>query len=174
MQRYNCPAVDVSELQNKTLVSCVETGDEISFVCTDGSEYLMYHEQDCCESVGIEDITGLLSDLIGAPLVMAEEVSSEDTTEDEGSECDESCTWTFYKFGTIKGYVTIRWLGTSNGYYSESVSFIQTAQPTNDEGTLNQIRERFNRGLTPEDIQKELGLTSAELLEIIKIQLDRE
>jgi hypothetical protein len=51
-------------------------------------------------------------------LVEAEEVSDYEG-ENTG---DESFTWTFYKFATRKGFVTVRWYGSSNGYYSEGVS----------------------------------------------------
>ena len=91
--------------------------DELYFKFKNGDEYQMYHNQDCCERVYIEDIEGDLDDLIGVPLLVAEEVSSENTS------ASESGTWTFYKFATIKGHVTIRWYGSSNGYYSEKVKF---------------------------------------------------
>ena len=83
--------------------------------------FRFYHEQDCCESVSIEDIVGDISDLIGSEILMAEEVSGcipEGFVESEY----EAHEWTFYKFATIKGYVDVRWFGTSNGYYSTAVS----------------------------------------------------
>jgi hypothetical protein len=93
--------------------------DCLTFKQENGDSYMFYHMQDCCESVYIEDICGDLRDLEGSPILKAEEVSS------KNSDCDdfESTTWTFYKFSTIKGLVTVRWLGRSNGYYSESVDF---------------------------------------------------
>lgn len=116
---------EFSELLGKTL-SNVENvnNEELIFTLDSGERYRLYHSQDCCESVSIEDIIGELSDLIGSPLTMAEEVSQSEPPEGEAAkEYDESFTWTFYKLATVKGYVTVRWYGTSNGYYSESVDF---------------------------------------------------
>lgn len=93
--------------------------EEIEFTMKNGKKYLFYHEQDCCEDVYIEDIAGKLEDLIGEPITMAHSCSEVDYLPKNGN----SGTWTFYKFATIKGYVTIRWYGESNGYYSESVDF---------------------------------------------------
>jgi hypothetical protein len=113
---------NVNELIGKTINKIDKNeNEELIFYTDDNKIYRMYHEQDCCESVYIEDICGDLSDLIGMPIVMAEEVVEEGKAKDEW---DESSTWTFYKFATVKGYVTIRWYGTSNGYYSESVDFV--------------------------------------------------
>ena len=81
--------------------------------------FVFFHHQDCCESVDINDIVGDLQDLVGEPLLMAEEVSGYIGPEPESAD---SYTYTFYKFATRKGYVDVRWLGESNGYYSESVS----------------------------------------------------
>lgn len=97
---------------------------QLIFTLANGEKYQLYHNQDCCESVYIEDINGDLLDLVGTPLLQAEEACSDQNPEDITKEYqDDSFTWTFYKLATIKGYVTIRWYGESNGYYSESVDF---------------------------------------------------
>ena len=119
----------VSELLGKTLTECEQIGnDEIIFTCSDGSQYKMFHDYDCCESVYIEDVCGELSDLVGSPLLMAVEVSNDPPESHKSG--DDSETWTFYKFATIKGFVDIRWYGSSNGYYSESVDFECVTKPT--------------------------------------------
>jgi len=121
----------LQELIGKTLTKVEnKDNDEIIFTCEDGKQYKMYHGQDCRESVSIEDIIGDLQDLVGSPVLKAEEVSNYEPTSKEDiektKEADDwgSCTWTYYKIATIKGYVDIRWYGESNGNYCESVDFI--------------------------------------------------
>jgi hypothetical protein len=95
-------------------------GYEMTFETAEGQRFMFAHSQNCCESVDINDIVGDLQDLCGSPLLLAEEVEGE-TPVDFDEMDHESVTWTFYKFATRKGYVDVRWLGESNGYYSESV-----------------------------------------------------
>jgi hypothetical protein len=108
----------------------------------------MVYYQDCCADVRIEEIHGDLQDLVGVPILEAEEVVSREPApevkanrdaekakrkeewvarghdlEDYYDYSEESETWTFYKAATIKGSVTIRWHGSSNGYYSETATF---------------------------------------------------
>lgn len=111
-----------SDLVGKTLVSIAPSRDELFFVTDECECYKMYHQQDCCESVTFVDICGVLTDLIGSPILLAEEVAYVDCAPNSEYTA-ESYTWTFYNIATIKGSVTIRWYGTSNGYYSERVDF---------------------------------------------------
>lgn len=132
--------MDFAELQGKTLTKVEQIGDDvIRFEADDGKAYQLYHSQDCCESVIVESITGDLADLVGTPILLAEEATSNDDPADVTARKqaaraadpngyyydDDSQTWTFYKLRTIKGSVDIRWHGSSNGYYSESVDFAE-------------------------------------------------
>jgi hypothetical protein len=113
-------------LKGKTFSSVERTGDAydgndgIIFTEKDtGHKYVLSHSQDCCENVYIEDIVGDLQDLVGERIDLANE-SFNSGNDDDG--WGGSHTWSFYNIATIKGYVTIRFFGSSNGYYSESAS----------------------------------------------------
>jgi hypothetical protein len=122
---YYSPYVNISELCGKTLKRIYVSDDEILFYTADREIYKMFHDQDCCEQVYIEDIVGDINDLIGYPILIAEESCSSENPDGVQKKYQDSFTWTFYKFATIKGYVDIRWYGESNGYYSESVDFVK-------------------------------------------------
>lgn len=112
--------VSFSTLKGKTLseVRVAEDQTEIEFYCTDGSAFLAYHSQDCCGSVAIESIVGDLQEMVGQEILEASEETNSKEPVPKNADC---FTWTFYKLATTKGHVDIRWLGESNGYYSESV-----------------------------------------------------
>lgn len=141
--------VPFSTLIGKTLVSVENTEEEVRFTTTEGEIYTQYHDQDCCEDVSVDSIVGDLDDLVGSPILKAEEASQSGSAEYDWSSDDnekkvsdwpngipvpeyvqDSFTWTFYKLATIKGSVDIRWFGGSNGYYSESVSFCHENKET--------------------------------------------
>ncbi len=112
----------IQELIGKIISEITDNGDELIFTLTNGEIYRMHHDQNCCESVSIEDIDGDLCDLIGSPILVAEERTDSDNPK-EDEYIPDSFTWTFYTIRNINASVTIRWYGTSNGYYSESVNF---------------------------------------------------
>jgi len=117
---------EFSDLSGKTLKSISgNVGDEeIVFTTVDGEKYTLQYYPDCCASCSVEDICGDLKDLIRYPILLAEETSSYDKLPGiTPPESQGSFTWTFYKLATIKGSVTIRWYGSSNGYYSEVATF---------------------------------------------------
>lgn len=96
-----------------------KTGDsEIRFHTACGRVFRMYHEQDCCESVAIEEIIGDLRDLLDTPIVVASMDEGEYKSDETGND-----QWTFYTLRTHKGTVTLRWHGSGNGFYSTSVDF---------------------------------------------------
>ena len=100
---------------DRTSLSPALEDDWISFSLDDDFDLVLQHHQDCCEHVYLDDVAGNLDDLVGSKIWQAEEVSNEayaDTDEEQ---------WTFYLLRTIKGSVTLRWNGTSNGYYSMGV-----------------------------------------------------
>ena len=83
----------------------------------------MIHHQDCCETVYLADVVGSFEDLIGYPLLEVTESLVEGELKGY-----ESSTASYYNFKTVKANVQLRWVGESNGYYSETVEcFLHTA-----------------------------------------------
>lgn len=118
---------NIDELVGLTIKSITvrDTGgdDRIIFETTCGRKFVMYHCRDCCEYVTLDDIVGDLQDLVGKKILDAYESSN-----NECGKWGESETWTFYRISSYDVTITIKWYGTSNGYYSESVDFIEVTE----------------------------------------------
>lgn len=80
----------------------------------------LMHQQDCCEDVYLADID-VDDDFAGnnSYIVSFEEVGITECTGEYG----DSETYTFYRIQSTTGSCWMRWVGTSNGYYSERVDF---------------------------------------------------
>lgn len=99
----------------------VESNERI-LIQASGRKFVMYHSQDCCETVVIDSIDGKPERAIGEQIIDATEHTNRDKPKDEDYN-PESFTWTYYTIRTQSETIVIRWYGTSNGYYSEAVDF---------------------------------------------------
>ena len=114
--------------QTITAIKVDEYKSAIDFTLSNGEIYSLYHAQECCENVAIEDICGNLDDLINSPILLAEKLPMlmllkslpKKTIRITGMNVRNGPSINWLPF---KGYVTIRWYGESNGYYSTSVSW---------------------------------------------------
>lgn len=112
---------DVADLNNligATILDVTKDGIGMLDIKTDKGDMVFYHYQDCCEYVWLDDGYEELKAMIGEKIVFAEEIRSSDRGDHKPYV---SCTWTFYKISTQWKDVTLRFIGESNGYYSESV-----------------------------------------------------
>jgi len=111
----------IEEFMGKTLKSYNQTDSEITFTFDNGDIYEMRHERECCENVWLDDVCGNLDDLLNTPIIVAEE-RFENVDPEDGYGI---LGWTFYELATVKGSVTLKWCGESNGYYSVGVDIIK-------------------------------------------------
>jgi len=137
----------MKQLIGKTIVEVSKYSDryggQLLFICSDGSIYEMGHKQSCCEHVDLIDICGDMSDIVGHPILYADATSSPELVNPDRSHYDSSVSmWTFYNIATIKGCVTLRWLGESNGYYSMAVAFDEILT-----GDVLRLNERLTKSV---------------------------
>jgi len=101
---------ELQELVGETFTQVDQDRETLTLTRADGTGFRFHHLQECCESVYLEDVVGDLGDLLGTPVVKAEETSNQEDDAD----------WTFYHLATARGTVTLRWCGESS-YYSTRV-----------------------------------------------------
>jgi len=61
------------DLLGRILYKVTAENKELRLYLTETPSFKFYHEQDCCESVSIEEIIGDLDDLVGVPMLEARE-----------------------------------------------------------------------------------------------------
>jgi hypothetical protein len=111
---------DFKDLEGRKIKDVAKSDEHVEIITEEGISFDLFHDKDCCEDVGVEEIIGgELTELIDETVVEARKESGQLLPPQ--NEYDASYTWTFYIIRTNKISLTIRFYGTSNGYYSESV-----------------------------------------------------
>jgi hypothetical protein len=134
---YPTKIMDVEQLDlvNETLTHIDVAKDEVLLTTKSGRQIRLYHSQDCCESVLLEDIEGNIFSLIGAALTRCETQIEKD--QPPKPEWNSSWTRTKFIFSTDSDTVILKWIGESNGYYSESVDIQEVVRSFNSEDEKN-------------------------------------
>lgn len=132
---------DISELKGLVITGFNFTNDEMALRCEDCRGYTpgthrfpvrgfrFFHNRDCCESVTIVSVEGDLAKVLYAEVLEATQdadnsgVGWRPEWGEKPADCytDESVTRTVFTFHTKDATLRVVWIGTSNGYYSESV-----------------------------------------------------
>ena len=117
------PELRLKHIINQTITEVFGANKDslaVKFTLENGKKMSIYHCQNCCETVIVHSIKGDINDIIGVPILKAFE-EHEEPENNNWEYQPESHTWSNFTFTTEKGEVVIQWLGTSNGYYSETV-----------------------------------------------------
>jgi hypothetical protein len=114
VNKYN---YSIDSLVGETLsfIDIDDDNNEILLTTESGRQIKIFHQQDCCESVFIDSTDGDWNELLGKVLIEV----TKDVVSDE-TECETS-THTKLIFRVNDATVVSRWIGYSNGYYSEDV-----------------------------------------------------
>ena len=115
----------LSELVGE-VIATVQGGNKEDDFCilttVSGKAIKIYHDQHCCEEVQIEDEES--DDIVGGVVHFAAFVDGISGGKSKNWQDGYTCTWSFLKIETSKGSIWQRWLGESNGHYSETVDVL--------------------------------------------------
>lgn len=108
--------MEANKLNGLKVISISECEDRVD-ITTENSKFSIYHEQDCCESVGI--VSAIYFPV--TPFIIISCESTEDYNDSDSDPYGELKCRTTFNFKTDKGDFNIIWDGESNGYYGVSV-----------------------------------------------------
>jgi hypothetical protein len=111
--------MNIKNLIGETLeyIDIDEDNNQILLTTKSGKRIMIYHGQDCCENVRIVDTIGNWNNLIGKVIIDTDEEIINSSDKDGY----DSRTETNLTFKVDSDTVISKWIGESNGYYSENV-----------------------------------------------------